>query len=45
MIWLPSDLMAARILMDVFYTPMLAYVLFYLCSKQHLAVKKNDKDA
>ncbi len=40
MIWLPSDLMAARILMDVFYTPMLAYVLFYLCSKPRLAVEK-----
>ncbi len=40
MIWAPADQLAARVLMDVFYTPMLAYGLFYLCSKPRLAVEK-----
>lgn len=40
MIWLPSTPLTARLLMDVFYTPSLAYVLFYLCSKPRSAIEQ-----
>jgi peptidoglycan/LPS O-acetylase OafA/YrhL len=39
-IWLPKDVLTARILMDVFYIPTLAYMLFYLCSRPRLTIEK-----
>jgi peptidoglycan/LPS O-acetylase OafA/YrhL len=39
MIWLPADPLIGRVLMDIFYTPMLAYGLFYICSKPRIAIE------
>ncbi|MDP1028040.1 acyltransferase [Sphingomonas sp. KR1UV-12] len=37
--WLPSQQLTARILMDVIYTPGLAYILFYVCSTPKTSVE------
>jgi peptidoglycan/LPS O-acetylase OafA/YrhL len=39
MVWMPGTTITARILMDIFYIPMLGYILFYLCSLPRLSIE------
>jgi hypothetical protein len=39
MIWLPADPLIGRVLVDIFYTPGLAYGLFYICSKPGVTIE------